>query len=134
MAGNGIDPQRSVLKDAVGVAGPELAPVGPQILFPAARIDILRAQDPVTGVPIVNMVIGAGNGALSVVVPIPAMASPEGALHGQFQPPTVLVAEKLLGPDYRIVRVDASGLNDAPAAAGGMVDVEAEIDGAVDAP
>ena len=128
MAGNGLDPQRSVLKDAVGVQAAELAPVGPQILFPAARIDILRAQDPVTGVPIVNLVITAGNGALSVVVPIPAVASREGALHGQFQPPTVLIAQKLVEPEYRVVKVDASGLNDAPVAAGGVMDVEAEID------
>lgn len=106
--------------------------MGPQLLFPAARIDILRAQDPVTGVPIVNLVITAGNGALSVVCPIPAVASQAGAMAGQFQPPTVMIAEKLVAPEYRVVRVDASGLNDAPAAAGGILDVEAEIDAAPD--
>ena len=125
---SGLDPQRSILKDAVGVQAAELAPVGPQILFPAARIDILRAQDPVTGVPIVNLVITAGNGALSVVCPIPAVASQQAALNGQFAPPTVMIAEKLVAPEYRVVKVDASGLNDAPAAAGGTLDVEAEID------
>ena len=128
MAGNGLDPQRSILKDAAGVQAAELAPVGPQILFPAARIDILRAQDPVTGVPIVNMVITAGNGALSVVCPIPAVVSREGAMHGMFSPPTVLIAEKLVAPEYRIVKVDASTIDDAPAAAGGNIEVEAEVD------
>lgn len=121
--------QSHILKDAQAGQAAELAPVGPQILFPAARIDILRAQDPVTGAPIVNLVIGAGNGALSVVCPIPATASREGALAGQFKPATVLVAERLLGPDYRIVKVDASGLEDAPAVPGnGVVEVEAEIE------
>jgi hypothetical protein len=128
MAGNGLDPQRSILKDAVGVQAAELAPVGPQILFPAARIDIIRATDPVTGVPIVNLVITAGNGAFSVVVPIPALVTKELAMVGVMSPPTVQIAEKLVAPNYRVVRVDSSTRDDAPAAAGGRIDVEAEVD------
>lgn len=106
----------------------ELAPVGPQILFPAARIDIIRAMDPVTGVPIVNMVITAGNGAFSCVCPIPAQVSAQAAMQGlPLVPPNVQIAQKLVEPEYRLVKVDASSLDDAPAAAGGTVDVEAEV-------
>lgn len=120
--------QRNILKDAVGMQAAELAPVGPQLLFPAARIDILRAQDPVTGIPIVNMVITAGNGALSVVCPIPAQVSPQAAMQGlPLVPANVQIAEKLVAPEYRLVKVDASGLDDAPAAAGGNVEVDAEV-------
>jgi hypothetical protein len=124
----GPDPQRRILKDAVGEQGQDLAPIGPQLFFPAAAIDVLRAQDPVTGRPVVNLVIGAGNGALSAIVPIPAEVTAELAMAGQMTPATVLLAQQLVGPDYRIVRVDASALNDAPAdVATGEVEVEAEI-------
>lgn len=122
--------QERLLKAAMAEQGTDLAPVGPQILFPAARIDIIRAQDPVSGAPIVNLVIGAGNGALSVVVPIPAMVSAQQAINGGLLvPATVQIAQKLVEPEYRVVKVDASGLSDAPTAvAGGDLEVEAEID------
>ena len=129
MGNGGVDPlQRGILKDAVGVQAAELAPVPPQLLFSAARVDILRAQDPVTGREIINMVISAGNGALQVVLPIPAEVSPEQAvLGGPLVPPVVQIAEKLVAPNYRIVKVDAALADDAPAAAGGKVEVEAEV-------
>lgn len=62
--------QDRLLKMAEAVGGQAPAAIPPQLFFSSAAIDVLKGVDPVSGRPIINLSIMAGNGALQVVVPL----------------------------------------------------------------